>query len=69
MVPAIVHCPPALKPGVKAEVVVALTEKSGSPKLLFVKAPNVIVWSPFNTWMVAVAEPPRIESKSSVPPS
>ena len=45
VVPLTVQLPLAVKLTGRPEEAVALTVKSGSPKVLFARGPNVIVWS------------------------
>ena len=61
--------PAAVKLTDKPEDAVALTMKSASPNVLFVKTSNVIVWFPFKTWTVAVDVPPMTGTKCPVPSS
>src|SRR5438445_12858221 len=44
VVPLIAQLPDAAKPTARPDVAVALTPKSGSPKVLFARAPHAIAW-------------------------
>ena len=52
-----VQLPLAAKLTAKPEVADALTPKSGSPKVLFAKTPNVIVWLAFKLVRAKLAVP------------